>query len=257
MATLTLSPKKNAQVPVKELPVQQVEVATTAEIEPITSTELAVPTAHISSGCIEGEITTHDLKVPRLNLAQKSGKLGDDFPPGSFVFEQQVLIANPGSSFVAVPLRMKKYYQEKVEFGTDQIPRKANTSAEVRSLGGTTNYDLKDELPWFQDIADIRLAIQAPDDLDEQYSEFFPYSDGTNNYALAIYTVASSAYTSLAKRFITDGEYLLKGALYSGRYEISGELRKGANNSWYVPVGKFISKNTEDQSEFFRGLAGI
>lgn len=254
MATLTLSPKKNS-TPESAQP--EPIVAASVEIVPVESHELSLPIAHIGGGCIEGEITAHDLKVPRLNLSQKSGNLGDDFPAGSFVFEKQVLLAGPGLSFTAVPLRMKKYYQEKIEFGTDQMPRKANTSAEVRELGGTTNYDLRDEMPWFQDIADIRLAIQAPGELDEQYGEYFPYSDGVNNYAMGIYTVASSAYTSLAKRFITDGEYLLKGALYSGRYEISSEFRKGASFSWYIPVGKFIAKNTPDQTEFFRGLAGI
>lgn len=252
MATLNLTPKNSSSAPL-ELPTQQTELATPVVTE---DTTLSIPAA-VSHGCIEGEITASDLKVPRLNLSQKSGNLGDSFAPGTFVFEKQVLIAAPGSAFVAIPLRMKKYYQEKVEFGVDQVARKANTSAEVRAFGGTTDYDLKDELPWFQDIADIRLAVQAPIDLDEQYSEFFPYSDGTNNFALAIYTVASSAYTSLAKRFITDGEYLLKGALYSGRYEISGELRKGANFSWHIPVGKFLMKNTPDQTEFFKGLAGL
>jgi hypothetical protein len=74
---------------------------------------------------------------------------------------------------------------------------------------------------------------------------------------MGIYTVASSAYTSLAKQLITDGDYLLKGALYSGRYEVSSELRKGANNSWYVPVGRFLGKNTPDQTELFKGLAGL
>jgi hypothetical protein len=251
MATLNLTPKKNTAP--MEQPTQQVELATPVMVSEDNSAALSVPVA-IIHGCIEGEITAHDLKVPRLNLAQKSGKLGDDFAPGTFVFEQLV---NLGNSVRMVPLRLKKYYQEKVEFGTDQIPRKANTSAEVRTLGGTTNYDLKDELPWFQDIADIRLAVQAPEDMDEQFIEYFPYSDGKNRYAMGIYTVASSAYTSLAKQLITDGDYLLKGALYSGRYEVSSELRKGANNSWYVPVGRFLGKNTPDQTELFKGLAGL
>jgi hypothetical protein len=253
MATLNLTPKKNL-APV-EVTTQQVEVQS-SEIVEVSSSTLATATPTIPQ-CIEGEITVSDLKVPRLNLSQKSGNLGDDFPPGSFVFEKQVLVAAPGGTLTAVPLRMRKYYQEKVEFGVDQQARKANTSAEVRALGGTTDYDLKDELPWFQDIADIRLAVQAPSDLDEQFSEFFPYSDGKNQYAVAIYTVASSAYTSLAKKLMTDGQYLLKGELYAGCYEISSELRKGANFSWYIPVGKFVEKNTTEQTEFFRSLAGL
>jgi hypothetical protein len=134
------------------------------------------------------------------------------------------------------------------------MPAKADTAEEVRSLGGSLIYGHE---RYFQEVADIMLAVQAPDDLDEEGKQYFGYSDGKNDYGLAIYTIAASAYTSLGKRLLTDATFLLKGGLWTGQYEISSELRKNASNSWYVPVGKFAGKHSAEKSEFFQSLANI
>lgn len=245
MATLTLTPKgttKPATAPV-EIVDESSELVTT---QPAA---LAAP-VKISSSGIEGEITTADVNTPRVNLVQKSGQLVDNFSPGSFLLVKEVVLAKPNESFKFTPLRLKKYYQLKVEFGTSQdMPPKFNTMQEVIDFGGSLQYG--DE-KYCVEMADILMAVEAPESADDQ---LFPYSDGTNNYALALYTVGSSSYTSLAKRLITDSVGLLRSGLYTGCYEIHSELRKNAVNSWYVPVAKFIGKH--EDPEFFKNIAGL
>jgi|APCry1669189665_1035243.scaffolds.fasta_scaffold03823_2 hypothetical protein len=249
MATISFNTKKSDSPAVIEVQSDKAEVSLAVQ-EPKT---LAIP--RTNNNGIEGEITSDDLKVPRVNLVQKSGQLCDTFPPGSFLFDKQIMLAKPTLPFIATPLRFRKYYQEKIEFGTsNEMPARANTAEEVRALGGSLMYG---HPRYFQDVADIMMAVQAPEGLDEEAMPFFSYSDGKENYGLAIYTVAASAYTSLGKRLLTDAQILLKTGLYQGQYEIFSELRKNASNSWYVPVGKFAGKHSEEKAEFFRNLASL
>ena len=233
MATLTLSPK-GAVKPAAPAPVEVV----------------ATP-VRVSSAGIEGEVTTADINTPRVNLVQKSGQLADSFSPGSFLLVKEIVLAKPGQSFKFTPLRLKKYYQLKVEFGASQdIPPKFNSMQEVIDFGGSLNYG--DE-KYCVEMADILMAVEAPEGADDQ---LFPYRDADDTpHALALYTVGSSSYTSLAKRIITDSVGLLRNGLYTGCYEVHSEIRKNATNSWYVPVPKFLGKHADP--EFFKNLAGF
>ena len=255
MATITFAPKGDAPTSTPA-PAPVVIETDKAEVSLAIkeSKELAVAPSRAAVG-ISGEITQDDLRVPRVNLVQKSGQLCDSFAPGTFLFEKKIVIAKPGDAFTATALRFKKYYQEKIEFGTsNDMPAKADTAEEVRALGGSLIYGHD---RYFQEVADIMLAVQTPSDLDEEHNEYFGYSDGENSYGLAIYTIAASAYTSLGKRLLTDATFLLKGGLWTGQYEIGSELRKNASNSWYVPVGKFAGKHSAEKADFFQSLANI
>jgi hypothetical protein len=196
MAAITFNPKGGATV---ESPKDETPTAVTLEVAVPQNQALAVTTASAP----DGNISRDDIILPRVNLVQKSGKLCDDFAPGSFLFEKQVVLATPGNSFSAVVLGHSKYYQEKVEYGSDEFGRRANNEEEVRNLGGTTTWGVNDK-PYFQPVADLLLAVKAPPGVEGDALDLFPYQTGDEHYAIAIYTVASSAYTSLAKRVFTD-----------------------------------------------------
>lgn len=253
MATLTLAPKgtRTTTAPVAEIN-RNAEVcdADTTLAESSCGTLSVAPATGVG---IEGDISASDVRVPRINLVQKSGNLSNDFAPGVFLFEKQIPLAKTGESFLVTPLRLKKYYQLKVEFGTStDMPPKFNTMDEVRAFGGSLQYG--DE-KYCVEMADILLAVAAPEDLSDEDMQYFPYNDGIHSYALAMYTVGSSAYTSLAKRLITDSVGLLRGGLYTGYYNLHSEIRKTAQNSWYVPVAQFAGKHKNP--EFFQAIAGL
>lgn len=247
MAAITFNPKGGASV---ETPKDETPKNVTLEVAVPQNQALSVQEPQHATGNISRE----DILLPRVNLVQKSGKLCDDFQPGSFLFEKQVVLAKPGDSFTAVVLGHSKYYQEKVEYGSDEFGRRANNEEEVRNLGGTTTWGVNDK-PYFQPVADLLLAIKAPEGIDEEALGLFPFEHDGDHYAVAVYTVASSAYTSLAKRVFTDSLYTLKAGLHLGEYSIHSELKRNAANSWYVPVAGIPKKyNNPEKAEFLAGL---
>ena len=251
MATITFNPSASKT---DGIVVDDVKPLVPAIVEK-PKTDLVVASGPSTPSGIEGEVTSEDIRPPRLNLVQKSGNLADSFSPGSFVFEKSVVLAKPSESITMTVLRLKKYYQEKVEYGTsNEMPPRFNTAQEVVANGGSLIYG---EPRYFQEVADLMVAIKAPEGLDDESEQYFIYSVNGENYALAAYTVAASAYTSLAKRLLTDASLSLRNGLWNGQYKVHSELRKNGTNSWYVPVGTFIGKHDETSAEYFKSLAGL
>ena len=240
-----------AAAPVEETPVF-VGHNQPAVVEP---KPLAVSAPSTPAG-IEGEITANDIKPPRINLVQKTGKLGDEFTPGAFVYDKSFPITDGKSAFNATVLRFKKYYQQKLAFGESQeSPLKFDTVAEVRANGGqVTQYNGEG---YYQEAADILLAIEAPASVDEEHMAFFPYSTGERSYGLAVYTVTSSGFTSIGKRIITDATLLLREGPWTGQYKFTSEKLTSAQNSWFVPVASFDKKHSVEAASFFRNIAGL
>jgi hypothetical protein len=247
MATISFAPKAEATAPAP--------AAASTEVAVVEPKPLAVQTPQTPMG-IEGEITANDIKPPRINLVQKTGKLGDEFAPGSFVYDKSFPITDGKSFFNATVLRFKKYYQQKLVFGeSTDAPLKFDTAAEVRANGGQViQYDGEN---FYQEAADILFAIEAPASVDEEHMAFFPYVTEGKNYGLAVYTVTSSGFTSIGKRIITDATMLLRDGLWTGQYRIHSEKKTSAQNSWFVPVATFDKKHGAEASLFFRNIAAL
>lgn len=245
MASITFAPKAGAE--------KNTETAIVVTEGPTAL--VAAPTSRPNSS--GDNITRDDLILPRINLVQKSGKLCDDFAPGTFIFEKQVILAPPGQEFSMVVLNTVKYFQEKVEYGSSEFGRRANSEEEVAAMGGCTTWGAVDK-PYFQSAADLLVVIQAPEGISEEQRSLFPFERGSAAYAAAVYTVASSAYTSLAKRIFTDKLYTLKAGLHTGEYRVKSELKKNAANSWFVPTAGIAKKIANPELvEFYSELKNI
>jgi hypothetical protein len=242
MAAITFSPKTAA--PQSAEPIADIIVAEPASVAVVS--ERQAP-----------KITRDDIVLPRINLVQKSGKLCDDFAPGTFLFEKQIVLAKPGEEFTAVVLGDNKYFQEKVEFGSSEFGRRAFDEEEVRKIGGTVTWGIADK-PYFQSVADFLIAVKAPEGATQEQVDMFPFLSDGSNYAVAVYTVAASAYTSLAKRIFTDKLFTLKDGLHLAEYRIKSELKRNAANSWYVPVTSMPKRyNDEGKAKFFNELKNL
>ena len=217
--------------------------------------EIPAPTRHIPiAEGVEGEIADSDLRPPRINLVQKVGELADNFSPGSIVFEKQVVLSDGKKPLTLVPLRLKKQYQKKVPYGeSDVMPEVYDTVEEVRAAGGSTEYGDEN---YFQPIAHVQFAVEMPEDAGET-ADLFAYECGGKHYAVAVWTVASSAYTAIAKTLFNAASGLLRNGLYNGKFKVTSELKKANGNSYYVPRMAFSGKNTPEESEFFKTIAGF
>lgn len=246
MATISFAPAATAApvVPVEE-PVKDIIVK---------DTPLAInPGGPVG---VEGEISADDIKPPRLNLVQRVGNLAEEFTPGAFVYDKSFEI---GKEFSGTVLRFKKYYQQKVAFGSEALPQRFDRAEEVRAVNGTTRWSEEAVAGgnYYAETADILLGVEAPENMDEAHKAFFPYANGGKNYGLVVYTITSSAFTSLGKRIITDATMLLRDGLWNGQYRIKSVKQTNATNSWFIPSAVFEKKHDAEAALFFRNIAGL
>lgn len=223
---------------------------------------VSAPAPAVSEG-VEGEVSRSDIKLPRINLVQRVGNLANDFTPGSILFEKQVVLTDGKTPFDLTPLRIRKQFQRKVAWGEGdgEAPEVYDTVAEVRAAGGSLEFGDEN---YFQEIAHIMCAVALPrhflgNELTDAAGiiDMFPFRHNDELYAVAMWTVSSSAYTALAKRIFTDAAGLLRNGIYGGHYQVTSELKKNARNSWYAPKVKFAGKHTADATAFFKEIGGL
>lgn len=211
----------------------------------------------VASGVV-GEVSTSDIKLPRLNLVQKVGALADNFTPGSIVFEKTFVLSDgkPEHALDLTPLQFRKQYQRKTAWGegdSNEQPEVYDTAEQVRRAGGSLQYGDEN---YFQEIAHIAFAVKLPENIEagDELMDLFPYTFADSLYAVAMWTVASSSYTALGKRILTDSAMVLRNGLHTGHYLVGSEIRKNAKNSWYVPRAAFAGKHTQEAAEFFASI---
>lgn len=242
MATTSFNKKKEEEI-------ANTEVA----VVPASNT-LATTSQNKSLGeCgVEGEILAGDLKFPRINLVQKLGPLSDAFDAGSIVFNREVVLASKTGSVDMTVLRLKKQYQEVIPFDSEEHPRMFNTIAEVREVGGSI---IRGEGKLFAEIAHLQVAIKRPENCSEDADGLFCEEFEGNRYALSLWTLAKTAYTSAGKKIITTAANQLKqGGLLSGNWNVTVEMRSTEKYSWFVPIFKLTNIHKPEAQEFFRSL---
>lgn len=249
MATVSF---KNA-TPVTESEVVEAQIVP-ANAEPktvaVASTNKVIPGG--AKG-IEGEITMKDIVLPRINLVQKTGPLVDSgMVPGSFVFDKEVPLSNGKDPLKITVLRLVKQYKQKLEYGDPATPLVFTTQQEVIDNGGSLRYG---EPNYFQEIAHLFLAIAKPDNISEQHASHFYREHAGKQYTNAVYTVASTAFTSVGKKVIKAGYSQLRDGLWLGEWGLSSELQKNTKGSWYIPEVTFRGMHDKDAAAFFESMA--
>lgn len=186
---------------------------------------------------MDGEFTSSDFRLPRLNLVQKVGQLSDSFDSGSIILNKEIVVSDGKTPVTVIALRMKKQYQEALPYGSDDMPRVFDTAQEVRENGGTVAYGKGAGV--FGEVAHIEMLVAAPAGLDEDGMIHFAEEVEGKPFARVIYTAASTAYSGAAKPLITArGTHLKDLGLSAGKWELTTKLNVGAKNSWYTPVLK-------------------
>jgi hypothetical protein len=230
----------------------EVSLAVAPKIE---KSVVAAPT--VAAGVV-GEVSMSDIKLPRLNLVQKVGSLADSFHPGSIVFEKAFVLSDgkPENALDLTPLQFRKQYQRKTVWGegdNNEQPEVYDTAEQVRAAGGSLQYGDEN---YFQEIAHIAFAVKLPENLDagDELIDLFQYKFADALYTVAMWTVASSSYTALGKRILTDSAMALRNGLHTGHYHVSSEIKKNARNSWYAPKAAFAGKHTPEAATFFSSI---
>lgn len=228
------------------------------EMEPPPKQEenRVVTQQHWGGGGVQGEIDAGDIQLPAINLCQKVGDLGEQFGPGNFVFNKEMLLTNGTDPFSMTALRVKKQYQEAKPFNPDgPRPKVFDSAAEVREAGGHFNFDEK--IGYYRDLGHLLVLVCCPKGLTPDQQEYFIFEFGGERYAMAKWTVTSGAYTAVAKPIISSVSpvgHLRSGKLHEGRWSVTAQKKANASMSWFAPVIKADGKNSEEFLKFAESL---
>jgi hypothetical protein len=211
-----------------------------------------------------------DIILPRFGMAQNIGALKESFFPGSIVLDRKVALfippamkdgavtrqATPPVTFIVVGFRPTRFV-EKIEGSADRGQIVATEKA-VSLAGGTLDWGewkLKKAsgLKLFQPLADAFLVVERPASQEKDTTNFTYEVDG-KFYALALWAMKGTAYTSAAKRvFFTSRRIgiLRQGGYPSWNFTIATrEDSFGGGNKAWVPVCLPKEKTTPAMLEF-------
>lgn len=198
-----------------------------------------------------GEWTYDDIKLPRLNLVNKSGELADSFTPGTFTINSEHALTelaagakDKGATLTVIAVHMKKQYQENIRYeDRDSIQgRTFDSAAEVADSGGRVSWRDKGQ-NFYSEIAHIELLVQKPEGLAEEVEPLFFYAIGNHSYARVIYTVGSTAFTAVAVTMASALRgHLSETGLIGGFWTLGSQLRKNEKNSWWAPTLRSAGK---------------
>lgn len=190
---------------------------------------------------VTGEITTLDKKIPRLNLGQKSGGLGESMGFGTIILNKDVALAPYGKVITGTALKIRKQFQERRPYDPNSITRPItfDTVKAAHAAGFATEWpagqlrgDEKLALP----IAHILWFIPASENLDSNIVEqnFFYEYEGTR-YTAAAFTTSATGFNTTAKTIFTflDTPKAKEYGLRVGNWKLIAEKQQNAKNSWF------------------------
>jgi len=203
------------------------------------------PAAHADD--VQGDVDFSDIRLPRLNLVQRTGDLPDRFGFGEFVLNKEVSL---GKQLRFVALNLKKQFQEKVEYGSGSTSAVFNTREEVKAAGGSFGFADGQ----FSELAHIHMLVEMPEGLASNPDaasvvDLFIYEIDGKLFAPVVFSVGRSAYTALAKPLLTSRQFQLRDGMWKGMWELNSQINKSGKGSWATPAPRFLGKLSEASAE--------
>lgn len=247
-------------------------------VAPRTAAPVSVPRdASFSGEGFDGDWGQEDLKFPQLKLVQGSGPLSTQFDEGTLIYADLELlpppskkagVANPVLRFV--PISITKQFREKLsqdQVDAGEMPRIANSVAEVEELGGTTRW-VGNQMPdnFWEPSARMTLLIELPEG--SEHPSFSLEIDG-KHYAVAVYYAAGGAFRESAKIIFNTaqtsllvpvpdgnggyqktpaGQIIKKLMLYKNFWTICWAKKQVGNFAPWRPIVKLLSKEETSPS---------
>jgi hypothetical protein len=227
-----------------------------AKPEPEESEALttAAPAALANEGThVEGEVDRGDINMPSLKLVQAIGPMSENFEGGVWVFNGELPLTDGIEDKVELKVvccRIRKQYEENVEWGGEERPHVFNTIGEVKEAGGWTEWR-DNKKPPYEPIANILTLVKMPEKMIEAGQDAFPYTFEADKkdkasaplvgrWALALWKVKGSAYTRVAKPIFTAIEMteLKRKGLHTALWSLRSNREKLGKYTVYTPVFK-------------------
>lgn len=191
------------------------------------------------------------LKLPYLNITQKTGDLGDEFGPGKLIFNQSVELGGELDPQFTV-LGNKVGWQENLKFGeSEDLPRTWGTREEAIADGITqfeygADGSAPEALPYCQ--ATGILSVKA------DLGGFREGPDG-RYYAAAVWFLAKTAFGSAGRRMVSQFATLGADADVSVfPWALATKDKNYKTNKYYVPVIKPLPHHEEEVHSFIKNF---
>jgi hypothetical protein len=233
-------------------------------------------TALAPSGLVLGDRLPDfgDIILPRINIVQGIGELNKSFPMGAVVFGQATVLfvpplvnqktgnleraGTPAAVITVLGFRPTRFVEKVVGGGRGAI---VNTEAEVRAQGGTLDYkewQLKQAagMKRFEPLAEAVVVVEKPENVKDDETVFI-YDVAGKKYALGLWAMKGTSYTSAAKRvFFTARAIgaLRRGGYPTWSYNLTTRLETYGTNACWIPI---CTPNLHSTPEFLAFAASI
>lgn len=183
-----------------------------------------------------------DIRIPYLSLVQKSGNLSNEFAPGSFVFNKELVVADGKEPIELTVLRADKYFVEDIDYDPDIRPKRFNTREEFLAEGYSLDYNAEMKV---KEAAELVVLVPV-----EKEHAVFTDKDDTG-YVRAAWICQSSAFGTVGRTVATAmmaGH--LKDGVHKGKWALTSELRSSKAMSWFVPIVRSMGRHDGEFLEF-------
>jgi hypothetical protein len=247
------------------------EATTTTDSKQLATTQpqanalanITTTTALAEKGLV-GDWDSSDTRLPRINLVNKTGALGNDFTPGCWVINKEHQISKlddkdkkKGEPIRVIALQMMKQYQENIPYDErESTPaRLFNAAAEVREAGGSVTY--MRGVGNFSEIATVEFLIQAPEWLGEDAEvHFYNIAEDGTRYTRAVATFASTSYSGVAVPLATSlRTHLAVTGLKGGQWDLGSVIMSKGDKTWWTPTIRTAGLVTEAQKNLIASLS--
>jgi len=213
--------------------------------------ELTLTDQQLSDAGLAGDFDQSDINLPRINLVAKTSALVDEgFTPGAVVLNKEATLTLKDKPLRVIVTAMVKQFQEDVAWGAEELPKVFNPE-EVHEAG----YSLEWGSPnMCRPIAHITMLIEAPEGLDEDGLELFPYENDGKHYAMAIYTASKSAYKPTAKEIATFAAFAKGEGVWTTSWAFTSKLRTEGDVSWFTPAMKRSGRLSSEELQFVESI---
>lgn len=237
---------------------------------PSTDTRVAAPADaqvvadnFFSNDGVTGDFDEKDIKMPRLALVQSVGPLSAElgFIPGTFVYNKEVevgtRVVNPQANNVVIGtdgleltlVRINKYFLEDLPYtggGEGPMPKFFRTLDDARKDGFLPIQDKRqmgEEHQYVKPVLDADVLIKG----DADRHAAFPFDFNGIPFAIARWTLQSTAYSRVGKQFFTDSQLALKVCGLKGKfYAVSSRREKLGQNFVFVPKAQIKGINSPE-----------
>lgn len=176
------------------------------------------------AGAQKLSITPSDIDIPRLNLVQKTSTI--EGPVGSVVLDKTHILMEPEESREVIVVTALKRWRENIPYGSDELPRIADTEAEKQAIEASSEYGTIE-------FADIILLIPQPEGNDDEGAYTVPI--GGSMYAIGKLNAAKDAYRQTYKRLATFSTFNPTTPFSHRKWSFTATLLTRGKHSWYAP----------------------